>query len=219
LTAIGGHAPVIRQVFTIAPGASYTLALFSAAESSDVAAQLAPDDPPDRSPDGPPGGPPGGPTREPSVRLLHAAGAAGRVKLALAQAGGDQIVLADGAEYGLITGYAAMPAGEHDAVVIANGHESHQPIALTAGEPRSLVLIDGPDGPVLGQLRDVPDVRAGLDPPTLTMPAAATTSEKTQAKQAVPTDPRQKVIPLVLCLFAFAVAVGLGVKARARQRR
>ncbi|HYZ66861.1 MAG TPA: glycosyl transferase, partial [Mycobacterium sp.] len=207
MTTIDGRAPIIRQVFTIAPGASYTLVLFSARESSEVAAQLAPD------------GPPGGPSPEPSVRLVHAAGAAGYVKLALASAGGEQTVLADGADYGLVTGYAPMPVGQYDAVVTANGRESHQPIALTGIEPRSLVLTDGPDGPVLGQLPDVPEVRAGLDPPTLTIPAAGATSEKTQAKQAVATNPRQKVIPLVLCLFAFAVAVRLGVKARARQRR
>jgi len=42
----GGGDPVIRQVLTLDPGVTYTLALFSAAESSQLAVQLAPDGPP-----------------------------------------------------------------------------------------------------------------------------------------------------------------------------
>ena len=43
---VGGGDPVIRQVITLRPGVTYTLALFSAAESSQVTLQLAPDGPP-----------------------------------------------------------------------------------------------------------------------------------------------------------------------------
>ena len=109
----GGGEPVLRQVLTLDPGVTYTLALFSAAESTQIALQLAPD------------GPPTGPTPDSAVRLLHAGGAAGSVYLALVASGMvEPMVLANQAGYGLITGYAAVPAGRYDAVVSANGRES-----------------------------------------------------------------------------------------------
>jgi hypothetical protein len=202
-----GGAPVIRQAFTLKPGAAYTLALFSAAESREVVAQLAPDDPS------------GGPTAGPALRLLHAGDAAGSVTLTLTPAGGGPTVLAKDAQYGLITGYAPLPAGSYDAVVTASGREWHQQVQLTGGEPNTLVLTDGPDGPLLEQLRDVPDVSAPLDPPALTMPAAGTAPEKTPSKPVVIASSRQKVIPLVLCVVAIAGAAALAVKARGRQQR
>jgi hypothetical protein len=197
-------APVIRQAFTLKPGAAYTLALFSAAESSEVAAQSAPDDPAGAA--------------GPALRLLHAAHAAGSVTLTLTSADGGPTVLANDAQYGLITGYAPLPAGNYDAVVAANGREWHRQVQLT-GEPTTLVLADGPDGSLLQQLRDVPDVSAPLDPPALTMPAAGTAPEKTPSKPVVIASSRQKVIPLALCVIAIAGAAVLAAKARGRQRQ
>ena len=97
---VGGVDPVVRQVITLRPGVTYTLALFSAGESSQVAVQLAPD------------GPPTGPTPDSAVRMLHAAGATGSIYLALVAPGMvEPMVLANQAGYGLITGYAAVPSG------------------------------------------------------------------------------------------------------------
>jgi hypothetical protein len=197
-------APVIRQAFTLKPGAAYTLALFSAEESSEVAAQLAPDDATGAA--------------GPASRLLHAAHSAGSVTLTLTPAGGAPMVLATDAQYGLITGYAPLPAASYDAVVTASGRDWHLPVQLT-GEPTTLVLTDGPDGPLLEQLRDVPDVSAPLDPPALAMPAAGTAPEKTPSKPVVIASARQKVIPLVLCVVAIAGAAAMVVKARGRQRQ
>jgi hypothetical protein len=197
-------APVIRQAFTLKPGGVYTLALFSVGESSEVAAQLAPDGPQEG--------------RAPAVRLLHAAEAAGSVGLALTPAGGGPTVLANNAQYGLITGYAPLAAGSYDAVVTAHGQEWHRSVELT-GEPTTLVLTDGPDGPALQQLRDVPDVTAPLDPPALTMPAAGTAPDKTPAQQAVTVSPRQKVIPLAVCVVLIAGTTVLVAKLRARQQQ
>src|SRR5262245_31038426 len=112
----GGGDSVIRQVLTLHPGVTYTLALFSAAESSQVVAQLAPD------------GPPTGAGPDAAVRLLHAASATGPVYLALVAPGMvEPIVLANQVGYGLITGYATVPPGQYEAVVTANGREWRQP--------------------------------------------------------------------------------------------
>ena len=169
----GGGEPVLRQVLTLDPGVTYTLALFSAAESSQMALQLAPD------------GPPTGPTPDSAVRLLHAASAAGSVYLALVAPGMvEPMVLANQAGYGLITGYAAVPAGRYDAVVSANGREWRQPVEFVGGEPMSLLLTDGPDGPLLRTLRDVPEAPAALNPPTLTMPASGSGGGHDQGESA-----------------------------------
>ena len=169
----GGGDPVIRQVLTLDPGVTYTLALFSAAESSQLAVQLAPD------------GPPTGPTPDSAVRMLHAASAAGSVYLALVAPGMvEPMVLANQAGYGLITGYAAVPAGQYEAVVSANGREWRQPVEFLGGEPMSLLLTDGPDGPLLRTLLDVPEAPAALNPPTLTMPASGSAVDENQSENA-----------------------------------
>jgi hypothetical protein len=201
-----GGAPVLRQAFTLRPGTSYTLALFSAGEFSEVAAQLAPD------------GPPGGPSAGTGLRLLHAAGATGAVKLTLTPPGGDPTVLADNAQYGLITGYAPLPAGSYDATVTAGGREWHQPVQLD-GQPSTLILTDDPDGPGLAQIRDVPGETAPLDPPTLSMPAPGSAPEKTPAKEMVAAGPRQKVVPLVLCVLTIASAATFAAKVQGKQRQ
>lgn len=204
MMTVGDRAgtPKMRQAFTVRPGGAYTLALFSIAESSEVAAQLAPD------------GAPGS-----MVRLLHAAGDAGAVRLALTPAGGEPTVLADNAQYGLITGYAPLSAGAYHATVTANGREWRLPVQLTGDGPTTLMLTDGPGGPLLQQTRDVSDAAAPLDAPGLTMPAANSAPEKIPAQAVHPATSRTKVIPLVLCCLIITGAAVAAVKSRGRQRR
>ncbi len=203
----GGGDPVIRQVLTLDPGVTYTLALFSAAESSQLAVQLAPD------------GPPTGPTPDSAVRMLHAASAAGSVYLALVAPGMvEPMVLANQAGYGLITGYAAVPAGQYEAVVSANGREWRQPVEFLGGEPMSLLLTDGPDGPLLRTLLDVPEAPAALNPPTLTMPASGSAVEKTKAKTPAIERSDGRRIAVVLCVAAIMGAAVLMARARPTRR-
>ena len=199
----GGGEPVLRQVLTLDPGVTYTLALFSAAESNQIALQLAPD------------GPPTGPAPDSAVRLLHAAGAAGSVYLALVASGMvEPMVLANQAGYGLITGYAAVPAGRYDAVVSANGREWRQPVEFLGGEPMSLLLTDGPDGPLLRTLRDVPDAPAALNPPTLTMPASGSAVDTTKARPPAMERWDGRRITVVLCVVTIMGAATLMARAR-----
>jgi hypothetical protein len=197
-THADGHTPVIRQVLTLDPAAPYTLTLFTGAESGDVTAELAPD--------GPPAGPPG----KSAVRLVNAASAQGSVKLELTPAtGGDPIVLANDAGYGLITGYAPLPGGQYTAVVTANGKQWQQPVDLIGGEPTSFLLTDGTDGPALGPLRDVPDAPATLNPPALTMPSAGTVPPAPAEKMHAIARVDQSTIPAVagVCVAALIVAL------------
>ncbi len=204
----GGGAPVIRQVLTLHPGVTYTLALFSGAESSQVAAQLAPD------------GPPSGPGPESAVRVLHAASAAGSVYLALVLPGvREPMVLVNQAGYGLITGYAALPAGQFEAVVTANGREWRQPVEFLGGEPMSLLLTDGPDGPLLRTLRDVPEAPTTLSPPTLTMPAFAGAVDKTKVTTPAIERADGRRIAAVLCVAAIVGAAVLVARTRQREPR
>jgi hypothetical protein len=203
---VDGGDPVIRQVLTLHPGVTYTLALFSAAESSQVVTQLAPD------------GPPAGPTPDSAVRMLHAAAATGSVYLALVAPGMvDPMVLANQAGYGLITGYATVPPGQYEAVVSANGREWRQPVEFLGGEPTSLLLTDGPEGPVLRTLRDVAEAPAALDPPSLTMPARGGAANKAKAPAIESSDGRRIVV--VLCVAAIVGAAVLIARARPRQPR
>ncbi|MGE2721540.1 ArnT family glycosyltransferase [Mycolicibacterium celeriflavum] len=196
----------MRQAFTVSPGASYTLGLFSAAESSEMAAQLAPD------------GPAGGPLPEPTVRLLHAGGVTGPVKLALTSGAGEPTVLADNASYGLITGYLPQPPGAHDAVITVEGREFRRPVVLDGAAPTTLILADGPDGPELRQVSDVPGATTPLDPPNMTIPEGEMPPDKAPSKPVDTNDQRQQVIPLTLCVAVIAGAVALAVRAR-RSRR
>ena len=186
---------------------TYTLALFSAAESSQVAVQLAPD------------GPPTGPTPDSAVRMLHAASAAGSVYLALVAPGMvEPMVLANQAGYGLITGYAAVPAGQYEAVVSANGREWRQPVEFPSGVPMSLLLTDGPDGPLLRTLLDVAEAPAALNPQTLTMPASESAVEKTNAKTPAIERVDGRRIAFVLCAAAIMGAAVLMARARPTRR-
>jgi hypothetical protein len=203
----GGGDPVIRQVLTLDPGMTYTLALFSGAGSTQVAVQLAPD------------GPPSGSTPDSAVRMLHAASAAGSVYLALVAPGViEPMVLANQAGYGLITGYAALPAGQYEAVVSANGREWRQPVEIPGGQPMSLLLTDGPDGPVLRTLLDVPEAPGALNPPTLTMPLSGSAVEKTNAKTPAVERSDGRRIVVGLCVVAIMGAAGMMARARPARR-
>jgi hypothetical protein len=200
----GGGDPVIRQVITLHQGVNYTLGLFSAAESSQVVAQLAPD------------GPPTGPGPDAAVRMLHAASATGSVYLALVAPGMvEPMVLANQAGYGLITGYATLPSGRYEAVVSANGREWRQPVEFLGAQPTSLLLTDGPDGPVLRTLLDAPEAPVTLDPSTLTMPATAGAVDKAKAPAIDRSDGRR--IAVGLCVAAIVGAAALMTRARPRQ--
>jgi hypothetical protein len=195
-TRADGHPPVIRQVLTLNPAAPYTLTLFSGAESGDVTAQLAPD----AAPAGPPG--------DSAVRLVNAAAAEGSVKLELAPAaGGTPIVLANDAGYGLVTGYAPLPGGQYTAIVTANGRQWQQPLDLPGGEPASFLLTDGPEGPTLSSLRDVPDAPAPLTPPSLTMPPTGTSPPALAEKMHASERTDQSRIPAVIGVCV-ATAIG-----------
>ncbi|HET7665452.1 MAG TPA: glycosyl transferase, partial [Mycobacterium sp.] len=129
----------------------------------------------------------------------------------------EPMVLANQVGYGLITGYATVPAGQYEAVVTANGREWRQPVEFFGGEPTSLLLTDGPDGPALRTLRDVPDVPAALDPPALTMRASGSAVEKAKAPAIERSDGRR--IAVGLCITAMMGATILMARARPRQSR
>jgi hypothetical protein len=210
-THTDGHPPVIRQVLTLNPAAPYTLTLFSGAESGDVTAELAPDAP-------------SAGQGESTVRLMNAASAQGSVKFARTPAaGGDPIVLANDAGYGLVTGYAPLPGGQYTAAVTANGREWQQPVALADGEPTSFLLTDGQDGPVLQPLRDVPDAPAPLNPPALTMPPAGAGPPLPEEKLHAIAPSNESVLPAVagICGAAAILALALirGLNAVAQCRR
>ncbi|BBX68528.1 glycosyltransferase family 39 protein [Mycolicibacterium psychrotolerans] len=199
--------PVMRQAFTVEPGGTYTLAMFSAGEEGEVAAQLVPDTAPGQPPPGQ------------VVRLLQASGASGPVKLALNAAGGEPTVLADNASYGLITGYGPQPAGSYDAVITADGREWHQPVDVPADAPTTLVLADGRDGPTLYQTRDVAAAAPPLDPPALALPPGEPEPDKLSAKPVTDDDPRQQVIPIALCAWFVAGAAVALTRYQRRQGR
>jgi hypothetical protein len=199
-THADGHTPVIRQVLTLNPAASYTLTLFSGAQSDEVTAELAPD--------GPTADTPGGS----AVRLVNAASAQGSVKLELMPTtAGDPIVLAKDAGYGLVTGYAPLPGAQYTAIVTANGQQWQQPLDLIGGAPTSLLLTDGPDGPALRPLRDVPDAPATLNPAALTMPSARAAPPARAEKMHAGARGDHSAIPAVtgVCLAAAVVALAL----------
>jgi hypothetical protein len=128
-------------------------------------------------------------------------------------------MLADNASYGLITGYAPQSAGPYDAVITANGREWHRPVELVDGQPTTLVLLDEQDGPTLLPMSDAAGVAAPLDPPALVSPTADAMADKAPSQDVATDDPRQQIIPLVLCALVIAVAVAAAVRIRRRQHR
>ncbi len=199
--------PVMRQAFTVESGGSYTLALFSAGEKGEMAAQLVPDSAP------------GAPAPAQAVRLMQASSDSGPVKLALTAVDGAHTVLADNASYGLITGYGPQPAGRYDAVITAEGQEWHQPVDVPTDAPTTLVLTDGRDGPTLRQTVDVAGAAAPFDSPALALPPGEREPDKVSAKPASQDDPRRQVIPVVLCAVFVVGAVVAGTRYQRRQRR
>ncbi|KAA0108950.1 glycosyltransferase family 39 protein [Mycolicibacterium sp. P1-5] len=196
-----GGMPVMRQAFTLKPGSTYTLALFSGAKPNEVAAQLAPDGPPA----------PGA-----TVRLMQAAHATGTVKLSMNAPGGAPTVLADNASYGLITGYGSQPPGPSDAVISADGREWHRPVDLADGAPATLLVTDGADGPALEQLPDGAAAPAPLDPPALTIPPDTLKSDKARVVQPPTQSTREQAIPAALILVIAVVSVVVLLKRRRR---
>jgi hypothetical protein len=126
----------------------------------------------------------------------------------------EPMVLANQAGYGLITGYAPVPGGRYDAVVSAHGREWRQPVEFPGGEPMSLLLTDGPDGPLLRTLRDVPEAPAALDPPTLTMPANGSAVDTTKASTPATERWDGRRMAFVLCVVTIMGAAVVMARAR-----
>jgi hypothetical protein len=189
-----GKAPVIRQVITVNAGASYTFALFSRTETGDSVTQLVPDGQ---------GAGAGG-----SVRLIEAASAANPVGLSVtSDNASNPTVLADGVTYGLVSGYAPLPAGEYTAAVTANGGQWHQPFSLDAGKPTSLLLTDGPDGPALRTVSDVPQAPRALDPATLTLPDDPDSAHATPPRPAPTASPLNGWAVALVAVFVCSLCV------------
>jgi hypothetical protein len=142
--------PVVRQIVEVLPGRSYTFALFSGAADGSVTTQFTPDEPPSA------------PRGQGQVRLVEGARETGVVTLAMAAPGGTEIVLAAGVDYGLVTGYAQVPAGEQAIRVRASAREWLLPVAVPSGGAVTLLLTDSPEGPAL---RAVPDGPAAPSTP------------------------------------------------------
>ena len=83
----------------------------------------------------------------------------------------------------------------------------------------SLLLTDGPDGPLLRTLRDVPEAPATLNPPTLTMPAFAGAVDKTKVTTPAIERADGRRIAAVLCVAAIVGAAVLVARTRQREPR
>jgi 4-amino-4-deoxy-L-arabinose transferase-like glycosyltransferase len=202
-------APVLRQPVRITAGGSYTVALFTGPSGgAEVTTEVVPDTAPDE------------PRGLGAVQLVEAARDAGKVKITVA---GPQsptgTVLADGVEYGLVTGYAQVPSGSLTAVVDSGGKQTRSAIRVPSGGAATLVLVDTPDG---AELRSVPiDTRdpTSLDPPTLAVvtaagTAAAGTGAVGVAAVPAPDGPRWSAL-----LLALGVALGAGATVAAGRLR
>jgi 4-amino-4-deoxy-L-arabinose transferase-like glycosyltransferase len=141
--------PVVRQTVQVLPGDSYTLTMFTGASEGSVTTQFAPDDPAPV------------PREFAQVRLVEGAREPGTVTLAM-----DDLVLADGVGYGLVTGYAQVPAGERNIRVHTAEREWLFPVRVPAGGALTLLLFDSPGGPVLHAVPDGPGPAPALDEPS-----------------------------------------------------
>ena len=95
------------------------------------------------------------------------------------------------------------------AIVTANGRQWQQPVDLISGEPTSLLLTDGSDGPALRPLFDVPDGPIALDPPALTMPAVAAGPPAPAEKMHARARADQSALPAVAGVCAAAAVAAL----------
>jgi hypothetical protein len=205
--------PIIRGVITMNPGASYTLTVFSGATPDEIVAQFVPD-----------GGNTNHDDNSGTLRLMAAAHA-GPVGLAVtADDTNQRIVLADHVGYGLVTGYAPLPAGNYTATVTTEAGQSEQPIQIRSDRSSTVLLTDGADGPVLETVPDLTGDTTPLDPPTLAIPvagtAAATPAATASASAAdVPSaGPDRWSIPVVLAVGILLGAVGALAAARMTKR-
>jgi Domain of unknown function (DUF4397) len=146
--------PVVRQTVQVLPGGSYTFTLFTGAAEGAVTTQFATDSP----------APLAGEFAQ--VRLVEGARETGRVTLTMDDPAGGEIVLADGVEYGLVTGHAQVPAGERIMRVRSTDREWQLPVLVPPGGALTLLLVDAPGGPVLHALPDGPGRAPALDEPS-----------------------------------------------------
>jgi hypothetical protein len=150
-----------------------------------------------------------------SVRLIEASNATGPVGLSVISVDtGDRTVLADGVRYGLVTGYASLPGGEYTVAVSAGGRDWQRSVELRSGEPVSLLLTDGEEGPSLVTLSDTPTDAVALLPPTLAVPGDPATVEQIVAARPAGGRSAAWLLPVVLVA---GIAIGaLGMVARRR---
>lgn len=145
--------PVLRQVVTMDADRAYTLALFAGADPGTAAAQLVLDDAPAL------------PADLGRVRLVEGAAQAGAVGLTVAAPGAEPVVLADGVTYGLVTGYAQVPAARLTATVTAGDRSSTAAVDVPAAGQVTLVVVDSPEGPAVRVVPDGGVAEAPLDAP------------------------------------------------------
>jgi hypothetical protein len=148
--------PVGRQVVQVLPGRSYTFALFTNADATGVNAQLVPDDP--RS----------APSGVGQVRLIEGARTPRAITLTIDDAHGPKVVLADGVNYGLVTGYAQVGAGQRTLSLRAGDQQWQIPARVPSSTAVTLDLVDGPNGPVINVVPDGPQPARALDRPART---------------------------------------------------
>lgn len=204
-----GHAPTIRQVLSVESGTSYTLALFSGPDGSEMAAQLAPDSAAAPAP--------GAGT----VRLIEAADGAGPADVWMtALDTGTRTTLATNVGYGLVTGYAALPAGIYSATVRAKGREWSQQIRVNDGQATTLLLMDGPAGPLLHPLVDGATEAPPLDPSALSLPDHADPVVMPASASAVSDSGGSARVALASAFLAVigALAFAGGIALRRRRR-
>jgi hypothetical protein len=145
--------PVIRQTAQVQPGDLYTLALFDAADGSSVNAQLVLDDAPAAAPG------------QGHARLVEGAREPGAVSLAIDDPTGPPVVLADGVNYGLVTGYAPVSTGDRVLRLRSGDREWVLPTRVPSAAPVTFLLTDGPRGPVVHTVPDASASAPRLDRP------------------------------------------------------
>jgi hypothetical protein len=128
----------VTQAVSLDPGASYTLMLFASADGTGVRGQLVPDPAV------------AGPDIRGIVRLVDAAAKAP----ALTVAAGDAGPLAKDISYGLVTGYAELVPGTVPLTMTSGSTTTTGSVALKAGSVKTLVVLDGPDGPAVTVVDD-----------------------------------------------------------------
>lgn len=200
----------LSQTLAFNPGGIYTLMVFAAANGG-MAGQLVPD----------PGVP--GPGIRGVVRLAHADDRAPNLTVDVEGVG----PLAKNVSYGLVTGYAELAPGNVAITLTSGTARTTTTVPLRARDVRTLVVLDGPDGPRLVVVTDparppvavplaiTPAARPGvLAPPP--PPSATADASPITAPLAASGRPLGQA-PLGVLAFGL-LAAGVGALLRRRNR-